>query len=232
MKKIIKGIILGLIVIACAGASFFVGTKINSKTEGRGYNTPEEAIQAFAEGFANKDVEAKLSACAVESLVDHYDLEKFIEIRGSYLSGAMWCPGTGSDRTSQQLNIYKREYELISGFRNMFEYAASSDEEDFKDSQDIYSTKDMSTTDIMKKLAYIDDVLMGQLEQQEELYNADDMDMLAIELDIDGEEFILFADLVKYGNRWYVFGTAHSLGAAMQSLFAEGGLVRKNRLSD
>ena len=52
----------------------------SSRTEGSGYETPEEAVSAYVEGLCDKDVSAMMSACAVESYVENYSLEEYVNM--------------------------------------------------------------------------------------------------------------------------------------------------------
>ena len=51
------------------------GTASVQKMEGDGFETPEEALEAYILGLIHGDFSEMLAACAVESYVDHYDIE-------------------------------------------------------------------------------------------------------------------------------------------------------------
>ncbi|MDR1299433.1 MAG: hypothetical protein LBJ84_04205 [Oscillospiraceae bacterium] len=58
----------------------FVGTA-NPKArtyEGKGANSPEAALRAYLRAYRDMDVDAIVSACAVESYAEHYDLEELV----------------------------------------------------------------------------------------------------------------------------------------------------------
>ena len=88
------------------------------RTEGSGYDTPEEAVSAYVEGLCSNDVEAMMKACAVESYAENYNLESFVE-RLNALPGSislLYLPDTGE--LSEGINTGHRKgelYDMIKG---------------------------------------------------------------------------------------------------------------------
>ena len=111
-KSVLKGIVVTLLILVCLGAAFLAGTKLNGgkksagSLEGKGYASGEEAMQAFAEAFASKDIDAMYATCALDSYVDH------------------------SDETSRKINLELRKNELSNLFYYMYLHIGT--EEDSK----------------------------------------------------------------------------------------------------
>lgn len=57
----------------------------DASLEGMGFNSPEEAVEAYVIAFNNGDVASMLSTFAIETYVDNFDTQKFIERTRSVL---------------------------------------------------------------------------------------------------------------------------------------------------
>ena len=71
--------------------------------EGKGYDTPEEAIVAYAEAIKTGDLSKLMATHAVETYVDRYDLEENIE-RNHVYSYLLDCPMPNDDAYSRDMN--------------------------------------------------------------------------------------------------------------------------------
>jgi uncharacterized protein involved in high-affinity Fe2+ transport len=86
----------------------FDGAPAKTRTyEGEGAESPEDALRAYLTAYRDMDMDAILSACAVESYAEHYDLEAFVRRMKMYNvsfinSGGVIIPNT--DVRSQDLN--------------------------------------------------------------------------------------------------------------------------------
>ena len=91
------------------------------RMEGEGFATAEEAAKAYVDGLIANDIDAMLAACAIESYVDHFDLEKYIERCGAYPNIHMnnvMLPDAGE--TARRINIEYHRSELISEIRYQY----------------------------------------------------------------------------------------------------------------
>ena len=86
----------------------------DDRTEGGGFGTPEEAVSAYIEGLCNGDIRQMLSACAVESYVEGYDLEASIERTEALMPviGNIYLPAAG--KMSEGLNLETRKQQLVT----------------------------------------------------------------------------------------------------------------------
>lgn len=122
------GAVLGaalLAVILLAAGVFSSGG--GSKIEGPGYSTPEDAAKAYLTGLKNQDVDAMVSAFAVESYAEHYDFEAYLDRMQSYgLYYEMLFPNT--NEYTRQLNIENRKNSITSNIiRQYMLYNAPED---------------------------------------------------------------------------------------------------------
>ncbi len=110
----IGGAVLGaalLAVILFAAGVFSSGG--GGKIEGPGFNTPEEAAKAYLTGLKNQDVDAMVSAFAVESCAEHYDFEAMVERLRCYTT-SYEMPFPGSNDYTRQMNIESRKNRIVS----------------------------------------------------------------------------------------------------------------------
>ena len=107
------------------------GIEITEQTmEGGGFDTPEEAVTFYVEQLRNMDVEGMISAYAVESLAEHYQLSKDLEYNRGSLNKWYYYPT--SDWLSQKnsyakmLNLEKRRNTILESIRGQYLFFAGS----------------------------------------------------------------------------------------------------------
>ncbi|MBR0092183.1 MAG: hypothetical protein IJP92_10825 [Lachnospiraceae bacterium] len=202
------------------------------RMEGEGFATAEEAAKAYVDGLIANDIDAMLAACAIESYVDHFDMEKYIERIGAYQTifiHGMMLPEAGE--TARRINIESRRYELASEIKNQYarlvqrnliesldgkpqinvsdyDSAAQLLEENFNTNEDVMkdirlvSTEDVAS--LKRRGSASDDEVQDYLNQSAESIGADEITAVAIRLSAGGKEYVLIPDLVRYGDKWYV----------------------------
>jgi len=73
-------LIIGLVIGACVTAVFVLKLKGGfRKLEGKGYDTPEEAVLAYAEYLKAGDFDNIVSTFAMESYVDNYSVKEYYD---------------------------------------------------------------------------------------------------------------------------------------------------------
>ncbi|MCR4849876.1 MAG: zinc ribbon domain-containing protein [Lachnospiraceae bacterium] len=246
-----KGLVLFLLVLLCiAGA--FVGGTIYSRTyagsasiEGPGFKTAKSAMQAFAKAFAEKDIDKMYSCCAVESYVENYDYEKYLERLQAYIPNNVVM--TGDDETSRRINRGIRQNDLMRSFFYMYQYVSLPEDSFVLDIRP-QSLDDMEVDDIIDELRgperikeiklvdikdpdkYIEiadaDMVKRNYEANEKVFGGN-IDSCAAKFEIDGEDWIMFADLIEYDGKWYVLYTGGVYGAIGGLAVNLGGIVRE-----
>ena len=96
-----------MVLVVCMLLSF-CGCGKKATIEGKGFETPEEAMIAFAEAIRSGDMDQILSVHAVETYVDRYDLEAYIDYTHTYLP-TMDCPMPNTDANTRAMNIVFRQ---------------------------------------------------------------------------------------------------------------------------
>lgn len=191
--------------------------------EGPGYDSPEEAILAYAHALKSGDVEQILSTFAVESYVEHFDLAAWIDFTGTYTVAApQLLPG--SDPYTVSLNLFTRQNQIIENLTYL--YLTFSSVENFyapvpmdgepyeKASEIVNDLAIYGWQDMLAKME-IGDVLDAeavgldliginrQMGLQREYLRCQTLTALAVEITIDGEEYYLCVDVACYGEKWY-----------------------------
>ena len=90
------GILAGVIAAGWLTIGNTIGKKENkaSKVEGAGYNTPEEAVKAYAQYLKAGDLDGLLSTCAIESYASHLRAEIYYEMYSGFMANSSLPPGT------------------------------------------------------------------------------------------------------------------------------------------
>lgn len=81
---IITGTLLLLAIATIVGLVVKNHMSATETFQGEGYSEPEEVAEAYIEAYQAGDLEAMLSCFAIESYVEAYDVEAYVELAGSY----------------------------------------------------------------------------------------------------------------------------------------------------
>lgn len=252
-KSVLKGIVVTLLILICLGAAFLAGTKLNGgkksagSLEGKGYASGEEAMQAFAEAFASKDIDAMYATCALDSYVDHIDYEEMMEQYGAYIPTQKFL--SGSDETSRKINLELRKNELSNLFYYMYLHIGTAEDSKVMDLMTL-SLKQNDPDEILDALKgpeavetiTLDKVVpakkygstSGMKKGQKSFAKVfgGEIESYAARLDIDGEDWVLFADVIEYDDKWYVL-RPHGFGGSVMGLPVNyGGLVREDAIDN
>ena len=85
--------------------------------------------------------------------------------------------------------------------------------------EEIFDAKRFADLSKVKKAISIrEDVYGGEIES------------LAAELTIDGEDWVLFADVIEYDGKWYILRTNGMGGSLVGATATSGGVVRRDEL--
>lgn len=91
------------------------------KIEGRGYDTPEEAAEAYLIALRNQDVDAMISTFPIESYVENYDFNAMVERLEAYVPN-MEMPFPGSTPYTKNLNLESRRKFVTQSINNQYFY--------------------------------------------------------------------------------------------------------------
>jgi len=247
----LSGIVIGAILLA---AIFFATGMLSSdvKTlEGPGFSTPEDAAKAYLTGLRDQDINAMISAFAIESYVDNYDFEASVERMQSYQMYAdIFLPNT-SDYTVQlniaarrnqitrlinmQYMLYNTPEELNDGTPVTFSKDDTAAIQDFvaKFEQDTnnYIFEDLEITGTVPPEdlaeAYMDERNQQNIAKQAVTFgaDADDVVNVAITFEADGQTWVFCPQLVRYDSKWYIQSSQGNLASLLNMSAYTGGIA-------
>lgn len=218
------GAILLVVILLAAGLLSFGEPRI----EGPGFATPEDAAKAYLMGLRNRDIDAMLSAIAVESYVEHYDLEAAAErIKVYFPLQEIRLPN--SNAYHLKLNIASRRDQLIKTITNQYLYynspgtlndfenvhfAGTDDIADFfegieRDTEK-YVFADLEIGDVHEpedvSELYSTDKNLKNIARQAEMFGVDEDDVanVVIEFEADGQNWLFCPQAVRYNGKWYL----------------------------
>ena len=210
-----------------------------------GYETANEAAEAYISGFIHQDMEEILSACAIETYVDHFDLAKQVE-RLQYISAANfpYLPVQGD--FSRQLDIEIRRNALTQMARYQFLRFNGSrimDDDVFgmpitlKDHpsaealvEELYSSEE---PEIVFDGTFISPLVLSNNfymfpNQRNRYYtaqadNAEAFTSVAALLSVDGEAWVMTLGVERFDGKWYVTQN-NSLSSILGLSMISGGV--------
>lgn len=240
MKNVIS---LGLVFMLCLGLFGCSGSTI----EGKGYDSPEEALTAYAQALQSGDMDDILATFAIETYVDNYDLKESIESNGAYFPSTYFLPNSNDE--IYDFNISQREAMITRNIHLMY-IGISLDEEasmpvtlqgspysSAKEVVNDLSAEEWPFADMEfdGEFVYLDDVLdSDQVDRAEDyldnrcdIYGCDEIVSLALEVEIDGEDYLLFMDVARFGDQWFNLNQFAVIATWMGVSTDCGGLVPK-----
>ncbi|MBP5384462.1 MAG: DUF4339 domain-containing protein [Lachnospiraceae bacterium] len=245
------GVSLTIILAMAALIAFLFLRTSKAQIEGPGFDSPKAAAEAFSKAYSEKDIDGMYAACALESYVKHFDLEKYIENMQAYTPAKYYMFGN-SDATAT-MNEHLREWELTRSFYNLYETPLWN-RSDYSDqrgmSLNLEKTGMQAITDLLKGVDalntievkrvetvsefceetgqlsleenFMGDANQNRLSKWKEMYGGEVVDM-AVSMNIDGDHYYLFLQAISYDNdKWYVFNT-HGMLASLLGLDANSG---------
>ncbi|MCR5507495.1 MAG: zinc ribbon domain-containing protein [Lachnospiraceae bacterium] len=225
-----------------------------NRMEGPGYSSADEAALAFATAYSKQDIEGMYKACAIESYAENMNLEKRLEWLQS------WSPTlrimAGDDPETTDCNANGRMSDLYNQyFYNMFMYTSHDPDSEFVNGYTVKIGDDgismsealdeinpvkvlkgkqikvgeVKGTDILEYLRSDSDYYKDQIKKNEGIYGGD-IEERIVEIDISGDEWYMFLDLVKYGDKWYVLNPGGTAAAIYGLAVSNGGMIMKDEI--
>ena len=226
-KKPFPVIIIVCILLVASLAGNFVLLRdllFTPKYEGKGFDSPEEAVTAYAKALSKGDVEEMISTFAVETYAENYDLEEYMEAVHSYSFNSLNTSLPNNSSYTQDVNVYSRiamlresihkHYYVLSGVpihSVPLIFDPSTYEEEIEEFLDQLDSTDfdkelsrMETGDILEPSDF--EVNRKDLKQSYAYYSylgADELCDVVLEIEFYGEDYYLFMLTARYGDKWY-----------------------------
>lgn len=195
--------------------------------ESAGFDSPQMAAAAYLEGLKAGDLDHMMSAFAVESYVEYYKLQEYLEQVGSYgfLRQEINLPVV--DGLSRAMNIRSRKKEVVGQAAGQFASVcilngsyyghlpmpeAKLGSNDYV--QGLAKMIDATDMDSMKILGYIPPEALSKdyasdnsrklRTNQAGICGADKQESCAVAFEIGGNKYIICPDTVEYKGKWYI----------------------------
>lgn len=245
------GAILLAVILFATGVLSFGGSRI----EGPGFDTPEDAARAYLTGLRSQNVDAMLSAFAVESYVENYDLEATVERLKTYMP-TLEIRLPNSNAYNRQLNITSRRNQLMSMIANQYIFYNAPDALNnyeptmFGDSGEItdfiegierdtkdYVFADLKIGEVLKPKdvsdLYTTDGNLDNIARQAKTFGADEDDVvnIAITFEADGQDWLFCPQAVRYNGKWYLQSAQGNLAILVGMVFYGGGIAPMDTLA-
>ena len=225
----------------------------NNDFELPGFDTPEEALTAYLEGLRDSDLDRMLSAFAIEVMAENYDFAAMLERLQVYSPSLTFRMPNAND-LALAMNVEARRSEVVHSiimqqlsltedfmdddFVEMFHFSmvrlgGPDDVARFVNQlSSALNALPFQTIEIIRFIApedfddrYLSEHNQEILSRQANMHGADSWESRVVKFMMDGREYILFADVVQYGDRWYLAHFGGNIGALLNINFFFGGLV-------
>ena len=254
MRKRILCVLAGAALLAVTPACSLAAESaaeetLETKMEGDGFDTPEEALTAYIEAFKKMDMNGMVSVYAMESFLENLDLEALVEKQQVYSFRTRYNYIPQENPYASALNLEKRrswitdlvqqQYVTLSGSGLYTEYPGMMIQvKDFGDVQNLLDTifpeKEQGFLENLNLMQFIDPGILSEndlsesfreknIEENCSMYGAEDYQCVAASLQLDGKNWLITFDTIKYGGRWYLAEPGGIIGMQM-GITAESGV--------
>lgn len=218
-----------LTVVSNAVVATSVPPSPSTAYEGPGSASPQDAVSAYMTGLAAGDLDAMVSAFAVETFVDHFDLRAYLERVGVYSATVTPVLVPAETPFTRALGVEHRHGDVIGQIR--FQFLALADPEleptevvtlDDTTLEDFYTNLvaaaaeveltevgsftfvPMADVDPAAAEAHQSEQNQANLESLREVFGADEIADLVVRFTVGEQEFLAFFSVVRYGDAWWV----------------------------
>lgn len=201
------------------------------------------------EGLRQGDVNAMLASFAVESYVENYDFDAMLERMQSYIPNQdPRFPATNG--LTRGLNLQQRQGSIANQIAYQYMALCVFDDEpytgmpiSFKDSEwtmedfpqllgdaaymDRLASLEVKRFVAPEKLAEMYEAEANQrtMQRNADMYGADELVSVAALVQLDGQGYLLSADVGRYGNRWYNITLMSNLAMLLGAPALSGGVL-------
>lgn len=214
---------------AAAGEDGVLVVPGSCQFEGEGFDSPEEAARAYLEAMQRGNVDEMVSTFAVETFVEHFDMEAMISVYGCYQNSFHQMLDT-TDSYTQGVNVARRygnitgqlsaQYLLLNGYEEDIGKVVMLD----KDEEIGDFVAALNNPEWMEILAemeigkiYVDDQVteaglaldltsdgaQKNLSNRCEMYGCGELALVLTEVKIDGKDYFFAMDVACYDGVWY-----------------------------
>jgi len=218
--------------------------------EGPGWASPEDAILFYLEGLKEQDLEKMISAFAVETYIDHFDLEMQLERIRAY-NMAMVPRLPNSHDLLRAINVEARKNEIVQTVlwqmtticlpERDFSMTTSFPKEDADENsmtafvealENAFAAVDFDT--LQHKLfipperineRYMSEQNQANIVRSCAPFGVDEAHSVVALFTVDGKFCVLCCDVARYGDRWFMFRPGGNIANLLGLPLLNGGVV-------
>jgi len=207
------------------------------------FSTPEAAIQYFIERVKAGDYEGAMAACAVDEITEGYDYEAQVERLQAMMLSMPYLPAeyelysaynASSFETQilRQLACMAMSVTLPDDYSAFLDgtalYGESIDAGDVVEDMNPEDFFEIEIVDIGQNERTDEDAYLDSMEEQAEIYGAEDMTAYDVLYDIGGDYYAGGMTLLQYGDGWRILW----LNDALLNQPVSGALIPLDSKSD
>ena len=242
VSALIVSLFLCFLIVSCSS-----GESASQKYEGSGWETPEEAVRSYLDGFKNADLKKMISSFAIETYVDSYNFEAQLD-RTKVFTLSMEIRFPNANDFFKSINVETRKEKIVTsicfqfssyyfpeynvGLNLLFDGENSVDFEEFIDrynSSTLIPASSFEFTNFLEpsEIAehYASERNQENINQLARIYGADTMKSMVASFKIAGKPYILCCDVLRYGEKWYLSSLGGNIGALLSVPIYNGGLA-------
>lgn len=243
-RQFLLGLLAGLLCCAIAVSALLLWPQGGGKLEGKGYDSPEEAVTACLEAMRDGDLGKAVSTFAIESYAENFDetahLERvevynisFIALEkdfGKDYNIALRYEAAAKTVYYQYLwfALKDTQYsELITDATTMLLPTENERRELLRTLADPATLERLQTLEIRKIMRpedflekealsnYQREANQNNIEKMRQACGAEQITSRIARVRIDGETYLFYMDLVRYDGKWYILSEPGNVGNLM-----------------
>lgn len=237
-----------LVVCACVPLISYAD---QTAYEGAGWDTPEDAVLVYLEGMKEQDLNKMISAYAVETHIDHFNLQAQLErIRTYTITMTPRMPN--ATNLLRGINTEARKNEIVQSIlwqmsalclqermQDFYEPIVFQ-EENFaeetkafvKELDRAFKAPDFGTLNVLRftppeeiSELYVLEVNQENIKKQTVPYGADEVRSVIAVFALDDKVGAFCCDAARYGDRWFIHKPGGNIGNLIGISPMTGGIV-------
>lgn len=250
-KKTYLWIMICLMIVSACLPLFAVAER--QTYEGPGWATPEEAVTFYLEGLAALDLDKMISAYAVETYVDHFDMQAQLMRFGAYMS-SMSPSLPNTNQLLRDLNVEARKNEITQSILGqlvsicLYEQNSAPvttfDREKIEEEtktfvewlEDTLSAAEVNTLKVLTFIppeavseVYASERNQANIMAQCAPFEADEARSVIAIFSVGEKIGLLCCDVARYGEQWYMFKALGNIGSLIGLSASCGGVIAMDR---
>ena len=218
--------------------------------EGAGFDTAEDAAEAYLAALQEGDLDGMLSAFAMETYVENMDLAAYVD-RPKVYHSVMPLPGDSG--YVARLNLEKRRSDVTNTITYQYwtltdpdspilqlaplpleEESAASFLQRLEPPRAMETLSGLTVGDFRRpelvSQSYGSTSNRKNLENRALVYGAEEIQPLAVEVTAGGREYLFCPDAIRYGERWYLLNLNGNLSILLSGSSTAGGFIPMEEL--